>query len=304
MSPTSAAAGPMARRVIASLEKKKKRKIDELAPPRASRTAMERICRQAGPPGVARAGGPAFEAYSGVTNWAASLLEAIQDLPEVGRLVERIARAEDEYMPAGPPMSPLTQTFFWNWAFWDLSLSEGAERETLGSIFIAIARSRNLDSRFAGILERLVGSRLGLHVHDGFEAGRIRLRELVTDELRSCTCPAGHRGMSGELWLARVLPPPDAEIEESVAVTTPYVVLNPGVEEWRAYIRRTLPSVDPKGDEATAYRSLMKQGLDPSYWFEYVFEAYVNHRPDVIFLTGLPDIAESRPHSRANAHKF
>ena len=31
------------------------------------------------------------------------------------------------------------------------------------------------------------------------------------------------------------------------------------------------------------------------------FEAYVNHRSDVIFLKGLPDILESRPHSRGNS---
>jgi hypothetical protein len=31
------------------------------------------------------------------------------------------------------------------------------------------------------------------------------------------------------------------------------------------------------------------------------FEAYVNHRSDVIFLAGLPDVAESRPHSTVNS---
>ena len=35
-------------------------------------------------------------------------------------------------------------------------------------------------------------------------------------------------------------------------------------------------------------------------WSELVFEAYVNNRSDVIFLAGLPDVAESRPHSRIN----
>ena len=52
-----------------------------------------------------------------------------------------------------------------------------------------------------------------------------------------------------------------------------------------------------------AYHHLMKCGLDERYWAEYVFEAYVNHRPDVIFLRGLPDVPESRPHSHVNADK-
>jgi hypothetical protein len=34
------------------------------------------------------------------------------------------------------------------------------------------------------------------------------------------------------------------------------------------------------------------------YWAEFVFEGYVNHRPGAIFLKGLPDVPESRPHSR------
>ncbi len=301
---STSAAGPLARRAVKSLARAHGRKLDELAPPRASRAAMERICRQVDPDNVARAGGPAFEAYTDVTNWVSTLLESLSDLPELRRLVARIAKAEDDYMPSGPPMSPLTPSFFWSWAYWDVS--EGAERETLGSIFLAIARARGLDGRFAGVLDRLVNSRLGLHVHEGLEAatGRIRLRELVTDELRSCANPSGHRGSPGELWLARVLPPPHEEIEESVVVTTPYLVLSPSVEDWRAYLRRTLPAVDPAGNEAAAYRALMKRGLGPTYWSEYVFEAYVNHRPDVILLTGIPDVAESRPHSRANAHKW
>ena len=46
---------------------------------------------------------------------------------------------------------------------------------------------------------------------------------------------------------------------------------------------------------------MMKFGLQTNYWPEYVFEGYVNHKSDVIFLRGLPDVAESRPHSSVNA---
>jgi hypothetical protein len=42
----------------------------------------------------------------------------------------------------------------------------------------------------------------------------------------------------------------------------------------------------------------MKFGPARDYCSEFVFEAYVNHRSNVIFLSGLPDIPESRPHSR------
>ena len=44
----------------------------------------------------------------------------------------------------------------------------------------------------------------------------------------------------------------------------------------------------------------MKRGLDERFWFEYVFEAYASHSAEAVFLRGLPDIPESRPHSRVN----
>ncbi len=85
-----------------------------------------------------------------------------------------------------------------------------------------------------------------------------------------------------------------------MVVTTPYLLLSPNVEAWTEYLTRTLPKTQRK-DHGDAYRYLMKFGLQPNYWPEYVFERYVNHRPDVIFLRGLLDVPESRPHSRVNA---
>ena len=45
----------------------------------------------------------------------------------------------------------------------------------------------------------------------------------------------------------------------------------------------------------------MKFGPGRDYWSEFVLEAYVNYRSDVIFLRGLPDVPESRPHSSVNS---
>ena len=82
--------------------------------------------------------------------------------------------------------------------------------------------------------------------------------------------------------------------------TTPYAILWPGPDAWRAYFSRTFPKVGRPSDPE-AYEELMKYGLDRRYWSEYIFEAYVNHKPEVIFLAGLPDVEESRPHSRMNS---
>lgn len=155
-----------------------------------------------------------------------------------------------------------------------------------------------MDPLFLGVLEKLLESRLGLHVHEGVTGDHITLRELGTGELRECICPSGHDGERGEVWLARVLPPPAVSLRNAIVVTTPYVIENPGPAGWQTYLDRTLPkiAIEPK----LAYERLMKRGLDERFWLEYVFEAYASHRAEAIFLMGLPDIPESRPHSRFN----
>src|ERR1017187_8307920 len=45
-------------------------------------------------------------------------------------------------------------------------------------------------------------------------------------------------------------------------------------------------------------RAAPQMGTSRRYWTEFVFEGYVNHRPGAIYLEGLPDVPESRPHSR------
>jgi hypothetical protein len=42
------------------------------------------------------------------------------------------------------------------------------------------------------------------------------------------------------------------------------------------------------------------KGSGPRFWSRYVFEACLPHEWETLFLTGLPDVEESRPHSRAD----
>jgi len=53
-------------------------------------------------------------------------------------------------------------------------------------------------------------------------------------------------------------------------------------------------------DDVCALGVRVEAGPVRDYWPEFVFEAYVNFDPEVILLTGLPDVPESRPHSRIN----
>lgn len=289
--------GPIARKVVAELRKHKRRHVVDVAQWREAEEIAKEVLDGASPPPGGEDLPPAFALYSFVTNFAVGLVEILQELPQLRRFIDRIEEAEDEYMPSGPPMSPLTRSFFWHGMLWDTTV--GVQRETLGSILLAIARTLEMDSGFVSVLEKLSASRLGLHVLEPRAEDRIVLRELVTDERKPSISPAGYDGSPGQLWLARVVPPPAPHLP-SVVITTPYVILAPGVSGWDAYLDRTLPRIAAK-NRLDAYRLLMKHGLEPMYWSEYVLAAYVNHVPEAIFLTGLPDVAESRPHSRADA---
>jgi len=284
--------GPIAKKLIAAGRKHQRQQVVNLAAVRNARDQMRQIIDRAKPEEDIGTEYPGFAAYMYVTNWVLGLVEAVQDARELGRFMERIAQAEDAYMPEGPPMSPITRSMFWAWSLWDLTF--GLKRESLGSIVLAISRVQGLDPTFLRILETLVESRLGLHVHEGMTDERIVLREMITGEVRRCVCPAGYDGRPGELWLARVLPPPVPAMDDAVVFATPYVI-EAGRAAWQAYLDRTLPKVAT--DPRTAYERLMKRGLGERFWFEYVFEAYARHQPEAVFLMGLPDVPESRPHS-------
>ena len=131
---------------------------------------------------------------------------------------------------------------------------------------------------------------MGLYVHAGRGRRCVALREIFTGRTLRATVASRYVGTPGEVWLLRVLP----GAPEEVVFTTPYVMRGYGEAEWRSYLDRTV------GAGPDRHETLMKFGPTPRYWTEYVFEAYVGHESDAVFLTGLPDVEKSRPHSRAN----
>ena len=98
----------------------------------------------------------------------------------------------------------------------------------------------------------------------------------------------------------------------SVVFTTPYVIgkvkddklyyISDG-KDWLAFIERNLSKTSIK-EHIPAYEFLMKYGFERNYWNEYTFESYVNHRNDMILLTGFPDVPLSRPHSKESQNKM
>ena len=240
---------------------------------------------------------PAHAIYVYAQNQVSVMSEQLTTLKEMDRFAKLLGKAEDEYMPSGPPMSPLTPSFFTCWAFFDACV--GLAEETIGTTTMAVGSASGMHDELVRVIGLMQDSRMGVFVHEGVDKDTIVLRELVTDKVCRAICPSGYRGRKGELLYVRVLPPPVPGLEEHVVFTTPYLLIRPSEHEWQTYFRRTLPDA-PSVERITKYEHHMKFGPARDYWSEFVFEAYVNHRSDVIFLAGLPDVAESRPHSRVN----
>lgn len=223
---------------------------------------------------------PSHAVYVAAENQISVLAELLSALPQMARLADLIGQAEDEYLPAGPPMSPLTRSYFTCWAFFDACF--GLDKETVGTCILELGPTLRLDAGFLDIVRLMQESRMGFYCHEGAAGDCIVLRELVTGQVVRALVPSGHRGHEGELWLVRLMPPPDARLTEHVAFTTPYVIIGPKVEAWLAYFERTLGkdvSLGSKDTMSSAYEKLLKWRPSRRYWSEYIFEAYANHHP-------------------------
>jgi hypothetical protein len=239
---------------------------------------------------------PAHAAYVYAQNQISVMSEQLTALDEMEWFARFLSKAEDEYMPSGPPWSPLTPSFYTSWAFFDVC--RGKAEDTIGKIVMAVGAAFGMHPELLRVIGLMQESRMGIYVCERVEADAFVFREMVTDDVFRAIVPSGYRGRTGELWYARVLPPPFPGATERVVFTTPYILLHSAQPEWQAYFRRNLPEA-PSRERIAAYERHLKYGPTRQYWTEFVFEAYVNHRKDAIFLAGLPDVPESRPHSSA-----
>lgn len=249
---------------------------------------------------------PTHAIYLAAQNLVSFLAEELSALPTMAEYYDLMNRAIEEYMPEGPPLSPLTVSYFTSWAFFDAPL--GPDRETIGNCLLDLGPNLGLPGDYLTAIRHMQQSRMGLYQHQGLVQGGVRLQELISKKTYTCLVPAGHRGQVGELWYVRILPPLSTGSEESLVFTTPYQLVAPGKAAWLDFLQRTMPRtglplsqpiLTETGLETgyPALEALLKYGHDRFYWHEFIMQAYLDHRPEVILLTGLPDVPQSLPHS-------
>ena len=233
-------------------------------------------------------------------NVASLMAESISGMREAKGFVRIVSNAEDEYLPGGPPMSPLTVSYFAMWALFDVRF--GSSRETMGSCILRIAPEFDCPSWLMDAVERMQQSRMGFFVHCGSDSEGVLLREVGTRETVPCAVPAGYTGCEGEIWFVRVLPPPNRLCRRHIVFNTPYVIRNYPERDFVGYLGRESARMKERKAPRTedAHGQLMKYGPDPNHWNEYIFCAFVGYQHEAIFLTGIPDIRQSLPHAPAH----
>lgn len=304
--------GPLARKVLAALAKLQRQQVIDLTAWRQGKAQAEAISQTLRSQPELADLDPLHALYAYAQNHLGAMIEQLSQVPALGKLTDAYAAAEQEYMPSGPPMSPLTTSYFTSWGAFDLAV--GVKRESFASIALALYRQLCPEAALLAVFETLQRSRLGVYRHDGSAGRYMQLTELITERAFKAIAPSGYPGQRGELWLARVLPPLPRfkPSDHAVVFTTPYLLGeldNNGhcrlarEVDWRAYFARTLATMKSP-DPIVAYGELMKYGLSRHYWNEYIFLAYFNHRQDSIFLSGWPDRPDSLPHSPASRTRW
>lgn len=238
---------------------------------------------------------PLHATYATVQNLVLRFAESLSATEELAPYHEIIVAAQDQYVPAGPPLSPVTSEYFKSWALFDVRF--GPDLETIGSCLLNLAGLLSLDQRTVDVVQQLQLSRMGIYEHCGFDDARCVLTELVTGERFECHVASGYEGSPGEIWFVRLYAPIDDGESYHVAFTTPYVLTDTTKTDWTAYLKKSiLGNVAP--DILAALHKFMKYGRDRTIWNDFILQAYHHHQADAIFLAGLPDVQDSRPHGR------
>ena len=280
---------------LAARLKKNRKLADELRREAKSIQAALNALQPGGRP--RKPGGEALDplhaVYIAVQNVTSFFAERVSGFREFEPYYQLVAQAEEEYMPGGPPMSPLTTSYFTTWAFYDVRF--GPDQETMGTCLLDVGDLLGLEPGAVAAIGLLNESRMGIYERGGSSEGRCRFRELITNDDFDCYVPVGYPGREGELWYVRLCPP-IAPVTYHVALTTPYILLGFGKSDWMAYLSKSLIGLTAPENRRRLHE-LLKYGREPNQWNEFILLAYLNHQFDAIFLTGIPDVRGSLPHA-------
>jgi hypothetical protein len=292
--------------------------LDVLVP----REAVEELVREhrkgapAGEVPLPRDVEPFFGHYCVVTRAAVQLLGA----PAFDRLARFHDDVEEEYMPGGPPMSPVYDSFAMQFVLG--SVPQGIGNETPYSVLARLLQRDPSRGRLQAMAQSLADS--------SFELYRVKSAGGHSAEIEPVRggSPLSVRltGLflrAGDFGLMRVVP-----FEGKLFIADSPYLLHASEQDWLEHLARVvarqqgasvvstsqkrskLSSKEQarrrKKEKAKASRQepeeitrrYLKFGLSERYWFDYVLDAYAGERRGIVMLAGVPDRPELLPHSK------
>ncbi len=288
--------------------------LDELLPRDAAEEALREYLETEDEPPIPAGVEEFFAHYLAITRAAFELLNA----PQFDRLARFYDAVEEHYMPGGPPVSPVYDSFAAQLT--GGSVPQGVAGETPYSVLARLLLRDPSRARLQRMAQSLSDARFDLY------------RVLAADEEHAELEPV--RGGSafsvrlldpglraGDFGLMRVL-----GFEDAFYIADSPYLLTASVEEWRDHCARVVarqqtpaapsaPKSGSKSGKKDKTRKRRKNGADASrkdpeqilahyfkfglserYWLDYVRDAYAGERRGIVFLAGVPDRPELLPH--------
>lgn len=224
-------------------------------------------------------------------NMLSYFAEELSVWDELEDYYDQVSEVQDNFLPNGPPMSPLTGSYFTLWCFCDLRFGE--DNETIAWVFSEVGLENDMEEILVRAAQELNKSYMAFYRHMGFEDELILLKDIISDKTYSCVCPAGYQGEKDQIWYVRLVPNLDPVYNYHIVINTPYIITQYNESVWRDYFQRQ--GVYAKADHLK-YRELLKHPVDANFWHNYLLDAYVDYDYSSIRLTGIPDIRGSKPH--------
>jgi len=112
--------GPIAKKVISSLKRSIQSKVINISDLKGAKIQADNLDKTIISEESLSKLDPLHGIYAYAQNKMSFFVEQLAELPMRTKLINAYADAEYMYMPSGPPMSPLTKSYFFSWGFFDL----------------------------------------------------------------------------------------------------------------------------------------------------------------------------------------
>lgn len=290
--------------------------LNDLFPRDAVEHALRGAEQQPGEPELPADIRPFFEHYCVVVRAAVQLLAA----PAFDVLARLHEDVEEQYMPGGPPQSPVYDSFAMQFVLG--CVPQGIGNETPYSVLARLLLRDPTRARLQGMAQCLADARLELYRVKAASANDAELEPVRGGAAFSARL-TGPFLRKGDFGLMRVL-----RFDDKLFIADSPYLLKASEEDWREHLTRVVARQQQGRTAAPATRNASKLsskeqarrrqkdkakaarhepeeviqrylqfGLSDRYWFDFVMDAYAGERNGIVFLAGVPDRPELLPQS-------